>query len=51
MRDPVVTGGGGVMNTRMVVVTLCFGSFVANMNTFALEPFLALIADDIDRTA
>ncbi len=39
------------MNTRLIVITLFFGAFVANMNAFALGPFLALIADDIDSTA
>jgi predicted MFS family arabinose efflux permease len=38
------------MNTRVVVLTLFFGAFVASMNAFALGPFLALIANDIDST-
>lgn len=39
------------MNTRLFVLTLFFGAFVANMNAFALGPFLAVIAADIDSTA
>ncbi len=38
------------MNTRILVVTLFFGAFVANMNAFALGPFLPPIADDIGST-
>jgi predicted MFS family arabinose efflux permease len=39
------------MNTRVLVITLFFGAFVASINGFALGPFLAVIADDIDSTA
>jgi MFS transporter, DHA1 family, inner membrane transport protein len=39
------------MKTRGVVLTLFFGAFVANMNGFALGPFLTIVADDIDSTA
>jgi predicted MFS family arabinose efflux permease len=34
-------------NTRLFVLVLFFGAFVANMNGLALTPFLAVVADDI----
>jgi MFS transporter, DHA1 family, inner membrane transport protein len=38
------------VNARLIVATLFFGAFVANMNNFALGPFLAPIAADIGST-